>query len=170
MVPQRPAEDALLAGEVGERLSADELQKARVLRDALPAIVAELESSGLPITLVHGDFHPGNWRSDGTNRMIVDWADSYLGHPATDIQRLCDWLPPEKQPVAVETWTAAWQKHRPGSEPLRALEPMREIAKLLYAVTYQRFLDNIELSERTYHEDDPTAEIRAAADAAARLR
>lgn len=24
--------------------------------------------------------------------MIVDWADSYLGHPPADIQRLSGWL------------------------------------------------------------------------------
>ncbi|GAA1613658.1 hypothetical protein GCM10009789_79790 [Kribbella sancticallisti] len=158
-----PAElDALLAGEAGEQLSAEELTKAHVLRDALPGIIEELESAGLPNTLVHGDFHPGNWRSDGTNRLIVDWADSYLGHPATDIQRLRNWLPAEKKDVAVEAWSTAWQKHLPGSRPLRALEPMTVIARLLGAITYQRFLDNIEPSERIYHEGDPANELRAA--------
>ncbi len=33
-------------------------------------------------------------------------------------------------------------------------------------MTYQRFLDNIETSERVYHEDDPTSEVRAAIKAA----
>lgn len=161
--------DSLLAGEVGERLSADDLAKARVLRDALPGIIDELESSGLPNTLVHGDFHPGNWRSDGTNRRIVDWADSYLGHPAADIQRLSDWLPAEKKPVAVDTWAAAWQEHLPGCEPLRALEPMTVLGELLGAGLYQVFLDNIEPSERIYHENDPTDCVRDAALAATRM-
>ncbi|QNE21236.1 hypothetical protein F1D05_29170 [Kribbella qitaiheensis] len=40
--------------------------------------------------------------------------------------------------------------------------PRRWSARLLGAVTYQRFLDNIETSERVYHEDDPTSEVRAA--------
>jgi hypothetical protein len=164
MLPQDlPDElERLLSGEVGERLSAEELVQARQLVDALPGIVAQLDSSGLPITLVHADFHPGNWRSDGQNRMIVDWADSYVGHPATDIQRLRDWIPAEKRDHAVSTWAAAWRQQLPDSEPLRALEPMTVIARLLGAVTYQRFLDNIETSERIYHEDDPTYEVRAA--------
>ncbi|MDX6279969.1 MAG: hypothetical protein QOH03_1040 [Kribbellaceae bacterium] len=158
-----PAElDRLLAGEVGERLSPVELGQARVLRDRLPAIVAELESAGLPNTLVHGDFHPGNWRSDGTNRVIVDWADSYVGHPATDVQRLANWLPAEKRPLAIQTWTVAWQTAVPSSDPVRALKPMAVLIHLLGAVTYQRFLDNIEPNERIYHEDDPTNEVRAA--------
>jgi hypothetical protein len=154
--------ERLLAGEIGERLAADEVGEARRLVHALPRIVAELDSSGLPITLVHGDFHPGNWRSDGRHRVIVDWADSYVGHPAADIQRLRDWLPAQKRDHAIATWAAGWRRHLPDSEPLRALQPMAVIARLLNAVTYQRFLDNIETSERIYHEDDPTYEVRAA--------
>jgi hypothetical protein len=45
---------------------------------------------------------------------------------------------------------------------------MTVLARLVGAVTYQRFLDNIEPSERIYHEDDPTSEVRAATLAAAR--
>ncbi|MEU0092286.1 aminoglycoside phosphotransferase family protein [Kribbella sp. NPDC006257] len=156
----------LLAGQVGERLTPDEVVAAQRLVEELPAIVARLESAGLPNTLVHGDFHPGNWRSDGVNGRIVDWADSYIGHPATDIERLRGWLPAEKQGHAVETWTTAWKQHLPGCDPLAALEPIKVIARLLGAVTYQRFLDNIETSERIYHEDDPTSEVRAAIAAA----
>jgi hypothetical protein len=171
MVPGDLADEltGLLAGEVGERLTADELVEARRLVDELPAIVARLESAGLPITLVHGDFHPGNWRSDGTTGRIMDWADSYVGHPATDIERLRGWLPAEKQDHAVETWAAAWKRRLPGCEPLLALEPIKVIARILGAVTYQRFLDNIETSERIYHEDDPTSEVRAAIEAAKTL-
>jgi hypothetical protein len=162
-----PAElDALLAGEVAGRLSTAELAQAEVLRELLPGILSELESAGLPNTLVHGDFHPGNWRSDGTNRVVVDWADSYRGHPATDLQRLRNWLPEEKRALAVDTWTAAWQQALPGSNPVRALKPMTVLIHLLGAITYQRFLDNIEPAERVYHEDDPTIELRAAIHAA----
>lgn len=163
-----PAElERLLAGEVRERLSPDELAQAHALRDRLPGIIQELESAGLPNTLVHGDFHPGNWRSDGTNRVIVDWADSYLGHPATDLQRLTNWLPEEKRELAITTWITAWRKHLPGSDPARALAPISVLTHLMGAVTYQRFLDNIEPSERIYHEDDPTSEVLAAISAAA---
>ncbi|TDO46321.1 phosphotransferase family enzyme [Kribbella sp. VKM Ac-2527] len=158
-----PAElDGLLAGEAGRKLSATELTQARMLMDELPEVIAELESAGLPNTLVHGDFHPGNWRSDGTNRLIVDWADSYLGHPATDIERLRGWLPVEKQDHAVSIWLDAWRSCLPDSRPERALRPITVIARLLGALTYQRFLDNIEPDERVYHEDDPASEIRAA--------
>jgi Ser/Thr protein kinase RdoA (MazF antagonist) len=140
------------------------------LAGKLPSIVAELDASGLPITLVHGDFHPGNWRSDGTSRAIVDWADTFIGHPATDIQRLLDWLPDDKHPYATEVWTTAWKTHLPTADPQRALAPMAVLVHLVYAVIYQRFLDNIEPSERIYHADDPASELRAAVEAAAALQ
>jgi Ser/Thr protein kinase RdoA (MazF antagonist) len=128
----------------------------------LPSIVGELETSGLPITLVHGDFHPGNWRSDGRNRAIVDWADTFVGHPATDIHRLMDRLPAAGRAQARDVWTTAWKQHVPTAEPQRALAPTAVLVHLVYAVMYQRFLDNIEPSERIYHEGDPGAELQAA--------
>ena len=131
----------------------------------LPDIVDDLDSAGLPITVVHGDFHPGNWRSDGTNRVIVDWADAFIGHPALDVQRLHEFLPAAKHPHVTDVWCAAWKKHAPGSDPLRAIRPMKVLGFLAYAVTYQRFLDNIEPDERVYHQDDPGMCLRAAADA-----
>lgn len=163
------AVDQLLDGEVGARLSPEELEQSRALRGFLPAIIEELQTSGLPDTLVHGNFHPGNWRSDGTSRMIVDWADSYIGHPAADIQRLSGWLPEQQREQVVQAPAAAWRQHLPGSEPLRARAPITVIGCLLSAVTYQRFLDRIEPSERVYHQDDPAQEVRAALLAATRL-
>ncbi|MFC6155417.1 aminoglycoside phosphotransferase family protein [Kribbella jiaozuonensis] len=143
-------------------LSDEEVRSLVDLVDRLPAIVDELESAGLPITLVNGDFHPGNWRSDGTRRVIVDWADTFVGHPATDIRRLLDFLPESKRSHAGDVWSAAWRRELPGCEPLRALQPMSVLGPLTYALMYQRFLDNIEPDERIYHEDDPGICLRAA--------
>jgi Ser/Thr protein kinase RdoA (MazF antagonist) len=114
---------------------------------------------------IDGDFHPGNWRSDGTTRAIVDWADTFVGHPATDIQRLIGWLPSAQRDHALEVWTSEWKAYRPAADPLRAVAPMAVLARLIYAIMYQRILDNIEPAERNYHEDDPAAELRAAAQA-----
>jgi hypothetical protein len=152
----------LLTGEVSGRLAPDELEAAHRLADDLPELIADLASAGLPLTLVHGDFHPGNWRSDGVRQTIVDWADSYLGHPAHDILRLRNWVPAEQRPVAEQVWVETWRSELPGSRPELALAPMAVLVHLVNALVYQRFLDNIEPSERVYHEDDPTTELRAA--------
>ncbi|MET9268272.1 aminoglycoside phosphotransferase family protein [Kribbella sp. NPDC003557] len=143
-------------------LDADELAALDRLIAGLPDVIDELDAAGLPITLVHGDFHPGNWRSDGTNRTIVDWADAFVGHPAIDIKRLQDFLPEDRRDHPAEVWSRAWQREVPGSEPLRALRPMSVLSPLTYALTYQRFLDNIEPDERVYHADDPAFCLRAA--------
>ena len=61
---------ALLDGEVARELSAGEAAAARGLLSRF----ARLDECGLPDTIVHGDFHPGNWRSDGGAPVILDWG------------------------------------------------------------------------------------------------
>lgn len=117
---------------------------------------------GLPNTLVHGDFHPGNWRFDGQRTVLVDFADSCYGHPALDGLRPRGFVSGERWKQIADTWTRAWSAHAPGSDPARALALAEPLAHLSYAVRYQEFLDHIEPSERVYHEGDPAAELRAA--------
>jgi hypothetical protein len=149
---------ALLDGPVTAELSGPELAAARELLGRFPL----LDECGLPDTLVHGDFHPGNWRSDGGPPVIVDWADAHLGNPVLDGLRACDYLPPAKRPAAARAWIAAWSSSVPGCDPARALRLAGPLGHLAYAVRYQEFLDGIEPSERIYHRGDPAAAIRAA--------
>jgi Ser/Thr protein kinase RdoA (MazF antagonist) len=148
---------ALLDGPVAQELTAEEVAVARELANGW----ADLAGCGLPDTVVHGDFHPGNWRSDGPP-VVVDFADAHWGQPVLDALRLCDFLTEEVRPVAVRAWVDAWTAHRPASDPVRALRLAECLAPLAYAVRYQEFLDGIEPSERLYHESDPAAEIRTA--------
>jgi hypothetical protein len=149
---------ALLDGPVAGELSAGEMAAARGLLSRLPL----LDECGLPDTLVHGDFHPGNWRSDGGPPVIVDWADAHLGNPVLDGLRARDYLPPAKRPAAARAWIAAWKSSIPGCDPARALRIAEPLCHLAYAVRYQEFLDGIEPAERIYHLGDPAAAIRAA--------
>ncbi|MBP0451547.1 phosphotransferase [Kitasatospora sp. RG8] len=154
-----------LAAEPGGELTAGERDAARALAARLPALVAELAGCGLPDTLVHGDFHPGNWRSDGTDGthvVVVDFADSCLGHPALDGLRPRQYVAEERWAQVAEVWARAWREHVPGSAPERALELVEPLYHLMYAVRYQEFLDHIEASERPYHEGDPVSELRRA--------
>ncbi|MFJ3835474.1 phosphotransferase [Streptomyces sp. NPDC090054] len=79
---------------------------------------------GLPDTLVHGDFHLGNWRSDGTRTVVVDYADSWFGHPATDGLRPRQILDEERWTQIAQVWARARQAHVPGSAHERPLEPV----------------------------------------------
>ncbi|MGW0841559.1 aminoglycoside phosphotransferase family protein [Streptomyces sp. NPDC002787] len=127
-----------------------------------------LADCGLPDTLVHADFHPGNWRSDGRPPVVVDFADAHWGNPVLDCLRLYDFLPEAVRSTAVSVWSDAWKTHVPASDPARALAVAEPLAHLAHAVRYQEFLDGIEASERPYHEGDPAAVIRKALRCAAR--
>lgn len=148
----------LLDGEVGGELTAGERAAARALLTRWPL----LDECGLPDTLVHGDFHSGNWRSDGGPPVVIDFADSHWGNPVLDGLRAYDFLPEAKRSLAARVWITAWQKHVPDSDPKRALALAEPLAHLSYAVRYQEFLDGIEPSERIYHLGDPAAAIRHA--------
>ena len=149
---------ALLDAAAGGELSAAEVAAARGLLSRFPL----LDECGLPDTIVHGDFHPGNWRSDGGPPAVVDWADAHLGNPVLDGLRARDFLPAGKRPATARTWIEAWAARVPGCEPARALAIAEPLAHLSHAVRYQEFLDGIEPSERIYHHGDPAAAIRAA--------
>jgi hypothetical protein len=148
----------LLDGPLAHDLTAEERTAARTLAGRWPL----LASCGLPDTLVHGDFHSGNWRGNGGPPVVVDFADAHLGNPVLDGLRACDFLPAAARAATARAWTDAWAAHVPGSRPDRALAIAEPLAHLMYAVRYQEFLDGIEPSERIYHHGDPAAAIRAA--------
>ncbi|MFD7452916.1 phosphotransferase family protein [Kitasatospora sp. NPDC059827] len=148
-------------------LTAPERDRLHRFAAELPALLDELAACGLPETLLHGDFHPGNWRTGDARPVVVDYADACLGHPALDGLRPRAYLTPAAWHHHAEVWTAAWREHAPGSDPHRALELAAPLHHVSYALRYQEFLDHIEPSERPYHEGDPAAELRAALAAAA---
>jgi hypothetical protein len=151
----------LRIGELLERLAveltAEEIKAATKLAARWP----ELLDCGLPDTVVHGDFHPGNWRSDGGDPKVLDWSDAHLGNPVLDALRACDFLP-SQQDLITRVWCDAWWAEAPGCDPERAMRIGEPLAHLMYAVRYQEFLDGIEDSERIYHLGDPASSIRAA--------
>ncbi|CAO5155924.1 Aminoglycoside phosphotransferase [Frankia sp. AiPs1] len=152
----------LLDGDAADELTADELTAAHDLAQRLPELVAELDACGLPHTLVHGDFHPGNWRSDGQRTVLVDFSDSHFGHPVLDGLRPREFLSEHQWAHATDVWAATWSACQPGCDPARALAIAAPLGHLANAVIYQEFLDNIEPSERRYHAGDPARTIRAA--------
>ncbi|MFI9817428.1 phosphotransferase [Saccharothrix variisporea] len=119
----------------------------------------EVPSFGLPDTLLHGDFHPGNWRSSG---VVLDWGEAHWGHPALDAAKLVDFVDPSVAALVEEVWCRSWLAHHPDSDPSAALRHARPAMHLLAARVYQEFLDNIEESERIYHRGDPEEQLALA--------
>ena len=129
----------------------------------LPELASEIAACGLPPTLVHGDFHPGNARGSGVALTLLDWADSGLGHPLLDQAALLTHIPDAMVDSVRDHWHAEWRRLLPGSNPDRAGQLMRPLAAMRQAVIYRRFLDNIEAAEHVYHRTDPALWLGRAA-------
>jgi hypothetical protein len=123
----------------------------------------QVAACGLPDTLVHGDFHPGNFRGDDSSMMLLDWGDCGVGHPLLDESAFLERVPVEAVELVRRHWHAAWRRAFPGSDPDRASALLEPVAAARRAVVYQGFLDRIEPSERVYHAADPAAWLRRTA-------
>ncbi|WP_127504387.1 phosphotransferase [Actinoplanes solisilvae] len=150
----------------------DVIPGLRELIEGLPRRFEAIAGCGLPDTLVHGDLHPGNVRTDDRGKLtIMDWGDCSFGNPALDILRLTDGATgggdengagvPGRDRLLVE-WAERWQQTVPGSDPLRAVELMRPLAALRGALIYATFLQNIEPTEWPYHAADVPERLAAA--------
>jgi Ser/Thr protein kinase RdoA (MazF antagonist) len=156
-----------LATDVVERhapeLVSDERDALDRLLATFDARTAEIDACGLPITIVHGDFHPGNLRGDPDAPTLLDWGDCGVGHPLLDHPALFTSRAAAHDETLRAHWANEWRARRPGCEPERAAARIRPIAALRQAVIYRGFLDHIEASERIYHEADPARWLRIAA-------
>jgi aminoglycoside phosphotransferase (APT) family kinase protein len=166
----RPAPLTRLLRDLVERsapeVDRDTAARLRSLVVGLPARFEAIASCGLPDTLVHGDFHPGNVRGAPGSFVLLDWGDCGVGHPMLDQAALFERLPPEDQQPVCAAWAAAWQEHIDGCDPVRASELLAPVAALRQALIYQVFLDGIEPDERIYHADDPALWLARAAELA----
>jgi hypothetical protein len=132
------------------------------LRNGFDARVEAIDACDLPMTLVHGDFHPGNLRGDPERPVLLDWGDCGVGHPLFDVAAMSQGLDAAAAERLVSSWEREWLARRPGSDPLRAASLIEPIAALRQAVVYRGFLDRIEPSERCYHASDPGDWLRKA--------
>jgi hypothetical protein len=121
----------------------------------LPERFDDVGACGLRDTLVHGDFHPGNFRSDGRILTLLDWGDSGVGHPLLDQPAFLDPIPGACVDAVRAHWLQLWRTAVSGSDPARASVLLAPIAAARQAVIYRNFLDNIEPSEQVYHRADP---------------
>jgi hypothetical protein len=145
-------------GEVVERgaqdvSTDDRAALGRFLR-GLPDRFAALAGCGIGDSLVHGDFHPGNLRGGDGRLVLLDWADSGVGHPLLDQPAFLTRIPAEAVNAVRRRWHDAWHAAVPGSDPEGAGQLLAPIAAARQAVVYRRFLDNIEASEHPYHRLD----------------
>jgi hypothetical protein len=121
----------------------------------LPSRFDDVAACGVRDTLVHGDFHPGNFRGDGLALTLLDWGDSGVGHPLLDQPAFLDRIPNGAIGTVRAHWLQRWSEAVPGSDPARASVLLAPVAAARQAAIYRSFLDNIESSEQSYHRADP---------------
>jgi hypothetical protein len=121
----------------------------------LPGRFDGVAACGVRDTLVHGDFHPGNFRGDERTLTLLDWGDSGVGHPLLDQPAFLDWVRSSAVGAVRAHWLQQWSEAAPGSDPARASVLLAPVAAARRAVVYRTFLDNIEPSEQPYHRADP---------------
>ena len=102
---------------------------------------------------MHGDEHGGNVIASGDRLVVLDWGDSFVGHPVFDVVTLAGGRGDERGAV-LEAWCALWRQSVPACDPEGALALARPLAALRSAAVYADFLDRIEPSEAAYHRAD----------------
>jgi hypothetical protein len=162
-----PVLTALIA-DVVERtsaeLSADDRATLGEFVGGLPQRFDRVAECGIPDTIVHGDFGPGNLRGDDRSLVVLDWGDSGVGNPLLDQPAMFDRAPIEAVEPLRNQWIAEWEAAVPGSDPRRAAQLLAPVAAARQAVIYRKFLDNIEPSEHPYHSADPPNWLARAAE------
>ena len=129
----------------------------------LAARLAAIEDCGIPDTLVHGDYHSGNVAGAPGSYVILDWGDSFVGHPLIDELAFTERLDEAARSAAREWFIGDWQRIVPGSDPGRAADLLEPLLPLLAAVMYAGFCAEIEPDERIYHASDVPRSLRQAA-------
>ena len=135
---------------------------ARAARRRAARAVRGVAACGLPDTLVHGDFHPGNVRGTPFRLTLLDWGDTGVGQPLLDLPAFLAAIPDAARSsrcasMAGGVASSGCRDRRP-SEAARLLAP---VAAARQAVVYQRFVDGIEPVERRHHDADAIGVARA---------
>jgi Ser/Thr protein kinase RdoA (MazF antagonist) len=155
---------AQVVERTADELEADARRRLAAFVHSLPRRFADLAACGLADTLVHGDFHPGNFRGRDGVLTLLDWGDSGIGHPLLDQAAFLDRVPIALQEPIRAQWAELWRQAEPGSDPVRAAALLAPLAAARQAVVYRRFLDDIEPAEQAYHRSDPAAWLRRTAE------
>ena len=115
---------------------------------------AAVVACGMPDTLVHGDYHPGNVRGTPFRLTLLDWGDTGVGQPLLDLPAFLAAIPAAAVAPVRDRWIAAWRARLPEADPELAASLLAPVAAARQAAIYQRFVDGIEPVERRHHDAD----------------
>jgi thiamine kinase-like enzyme len=154
---------AATLARTADQLDADTVRVCERIVDGLASRFTAIEACGVPDTLVHGDFHPGNLIGDDNNLVLLDWGDCGLGNPLLDRAAFIPRVPADQRSDLLAHWDRLWLAAVPGCDPARAGELMGPVSALRQAVIYDGFVSAIEPSEQVYHAADSARWLRTLA-------
>ena len=94
--------------------------------------------------------------------MILDWGDSFLGHPLIDELAFTE-RSRRRAGSGPRVVRRRLGRIVPGADPARAARLLEPMVSLLAAVMYANFCRDIEPDERIYHASDALRMLRQAA-------
>ena len=155
--PHRPAAKipAALAVALGpdgvgfESAPLDAERRDRIL-DGIAVAVARVESLGMPESVVHGDFHPGNAAIVDGRAVIIDWSDAAIGCPVVDLRTWISWSdgkPAERQ-GAIDAWIDAWSSIVDADALRDRLEDILALGAAYQVISYDGILKGLEPATR----------------------
>lgn len=128
-------------------------ERVSELFDAVTVAAAAIESVGLPETLLHGDFHPGNIAVTDAGMVLFDWSDGAIGNPVIDIATW-GWWYDDDEPRLAELWglfCSAWQREFGIDLSGLRREDVDVVAGAFHLVSYVRILSALEPTDRPSH-------------------
>ncbi|MEP7290260.1 MAG: aminoglycoside phosphotransferase family protein [Chloroflexota bacterium] len=142
--------DLLLAdSEMLAVLEAAEAQQLIALAEPLKAFAAKLSAYKLPVTLVHGDLHPGNIAVQPEGFLFYDWTDAFIGHPLMDLLTLLNEateMPDGAQVVARlrDAYLSQWTAYEPMERLQEAWLFAEPLAALHQVISYRNIYSILE--------------------------
>jgi hypothetical protein len=131
--------------------------------DGLVTRCESLAASGLPDTLVHGDFHPWNVSVRDGEARLFDWSDGAVSHPFVD---LTCFLRRAEDPGArrrmADAYLAVWAAGYGMTRVEQALEHALVVGALYQVATYLALVPAMDLRDQWQFEGGPWRWLRFA--------
>jgi hypothetical protein len=132
------------ANPATDRLTAEERAGLPRLADQLHEAITDLQSIGLPDTLLHGDLHPRNLAVQGKQVLAFDWTDAAVSHPFLDLVTFVDERTPvSKDPRVLDAYLSEWEDYAAPADLRRALKLADELGGLHQLMTSLHLADHV---------------------------
>ncbi len=150
--------DMLLIGQE-DGMPEAEYEQLLALAPEVKAMCAKLAEYNIPESLHHDDFHGNNILYNGKTYVFFDWAECALAHPFCSmmiVQRVVKYVL-EYDEIMFDrfrdAYLAPWIRYEPIERLREAFTLAVRLGKLCRALTWQRFIAQLEPSAKWQYED-----------------